>query len=425
MSVKATLKNSAPCEKVLSVAVSKDLIREEYDHFFQHIEKDARVPGFRPGKAPREVLQTHYREAAREKVLERLISRSFREALREKEVEFLGNPDIRQVEFTDEKLTYEALLEVPPVIKIGKYRGLPAERKAVEVKPEEIDEALNRVRESLAKYAAVENRAAAMGDFLVADYTCSVDGKQAESRNDEWFELREDEFLKGFSTQLAGVRAGEAREVQLQFPDNFGRKDWAGKTGVFQVKVKEVKEKKLSALDDELAKETGEFETLEALRNHLCSQIEAEKSRRAEVEFENTLLEGLLKENPFDVPKGTVERRLLVLVENTLTSLYRDRVPKEVIERELPSLSEKLRPEAERQVRLSFLLDAVAKKENLEVVEANFEDKYKSLGGRHRQSPEAAKKYYTEHPEAKESLAHQILNEKVIQFIKDNARRTP
>jgi len=422
--VKSTLKNSAPCEKVLSVSVSKDLIREEYEHFFQHIGKEARVPGFRPGKAPREVLETHYRDAAREKVLEKLISRSFREAAQEKQVEFLGNPDIRQVEFTEEKLTYEAFLEVPPVIKIGKYRGLSAERKSVEVKSEELDDALGRIRESVAKFAAVEDRAAAMGDFLVADYTCSVDGKPAENRSDEWFELQEDEFLKGFSSQLVGARAGEEREVRIQFPDKFGRKEWAGKTGVFQVKVKEVKEKKLAALDDEFAKETGEFETLDTLKNHLRGQIETEKSREAETEFENGLLEGLLKENSFEVPKGVVERRLVALVENAVRTLYQQRVPQEIIEKELKSISEKLRPEAEKQVRLSFLLDAIGKKEKLELAEMDFEEKYKALGLRHRQSPEAVKKYYVEHPEAKESLRHQILNEKVIQFIKDNARRT-
>ena len=420
--MKATLKDSAPCEKVLSVSVSQDLIQEEYNHFFEHVAKDARVPGFRPGKAPREVLETHFRDQAKDKVLERLISRSFREAVDGKKIEFLGRPQIREVQFTPEKLTYEAFLEVPPDIKLNKYKGLSATKRPLELKPEEVDEALDRVRNSLAKFAAVENRPAALGDFVIADYQCSVDGKEVETRTDDWIELREEEFLKGFSRQLVGVKTGDEKEVSIQFPENFGRKEWIGKTGQFKVKVKEVKEKKLPALDDELAKETGEFENLEQLRDHLKKQIESEKTRQNEIEFENALLDGLVKENSFDVPKGVVERRLLSLVENAAQSLYQKRVPQEMVEKELHNLYDKLRPEAEKQVRLSFLLDFIAKKEKLELSDADFEAKYHETASRHRQTPEVVKKYYTEHAEAKESLGMQILNEKAIQLIKDHAK---
>ena len=134
MGVKVSIKESAPCEKLLSVTVSGDLIREEYTEFFQKVGKDARIPGFRPGKAPQEVVQAHFRDEAKEKVLERLIVRSFRDAVGEKGIEFLGRPTIREVEFTQDKLTYEALVEVPPAIKLGKYRNLSASRPKAEVK---------------------------------------------------------------------------------------------------------------------------------------------------------------------------------------------------------------------------------------------------------------------------------------------------
>lgn len=422
MGVKAALKDSAPCEKVLSVSVSGDLIREEYNHFYQGIEKQARVPGFRPGKAPRQVLETHFAGEAREKVLERLISRSFREAVGEKQIEFLGSPRIREVQFSGEKLTYEALLEIPPLVRLARYKGLSAGKKAVEIKAEEMEEALERVRNSLAKFAVVENRPAQVSDFLMADYSCLIDGREVDKRADDWFELREQEFLKGFSTQLIGVRAGEERKVEIQFPADFGRKEWAGKNAIFQVKVKEVKEKKLLPLDDELAKETGEFETLDQMRAHLRQQIESDKNRQAEIGFENALLDALLKENSFEVPKGVVERRLISLVEATAQTFYERRTPREIFEQEVKALYEKLRPEAERQVRLSFLLETIAKKEKFKLSEADFEAQYREIGLRHRQSPEAVKKYYTEHSEAKESLTHQILNAKAIQLIKDNAQ---
>ncbi len=420
--MKVSLKDSAPCEKLLTVDVPADLIREEYDVFFQKVAKEARIPGFRPGKAPLDVVKTHFRSEAREKVLERLISRSFREAVGEKKLEILGRPTIREVEFTDEKLSYEALLEVAPAIKLGKYKGLSAEKPAVTVKPEDLDSALERLRNSLAKFTAVEDRAAAMGDFLIADYHCQVDGKEVEKRADDWFELKEDEFLKGFSSQLVGVRPGEEKEVRIHFPEKFARKEWAGKEGIFQVKVKELKTKKLLPMDDELAKETGEFETLADLKAHFERQIEAEKSRQAEIEFENHLFDALIKENSFQVPKGVVERRQAHLAENAIESLYRSGLGQEAIKKEAQSIFEKLKPEAEKQVRLSFILEEISKKEKLELTEADFEAKYKETAARHRQSEEPVRKYYAEHADARESLGMQILNEKVIQLVKENAK---
>lgn len=420
--MKVSVKDSAPCEKLLSVSVSEDLIHEEYEHFFEDVAKEARVPGFRPGKAPKEVIRVRYREEAREKVLEKLITHSLREAVQEGQIAFLGRPTIRGIEFTDEKLNYEALLEVPPSIKLGKYRGLAAARPAVEVKPEEIRQAIERLQESLAKFVAVEDRPAQMGDYLIADYRCTVDGKEADHRTDDWFELREEEFLKGFSAQLIGARPGEEKEVRVRFPDNFGRKEWAGKEGVFGVKVKEVKTKKLSPLDDELAKETGEFETFDELRRHLERKIESEKAKQAEIEFENRLFDALLKVNVFEVPKGVVERRAAHLAEAAVSALYRRGLKQEEIEKELKPLYDKLKQEAEREVRLSFLLDEVAKKEKLGLNDSDLQAKYKEIAQRHRQSEEAVRKYYEEHPEARESLGTQILNEKVIELVKQNAK---
>ena len=422
MSVKVSVKDTAPCAKTLSIAVSGDKIQAEYDEFYDHAGREARIPGFRPGKAPQEVVRVRYREEAKEKVLERLIARSFREAVGEKQIEFLGRPTIQDIRFTEDRLSYEALVEVAPRIRLGRYRGLACERAVVAVKPEEVNEALEKVRESVAKFVAVEDRPAALGDFLIADYRCQVDGLEVENRTDDWFELRKEEFLKGFSEQLAGVRGGDEREVRIRFPENFGRKEWSNKEGVFRVKVKEIKTKQLPALDDELAKETGEFTTLAELRAQLEKKIEADKSRKAEIEFEGKLMEALLKENTFEVPAGVVERRLTSLLQTAAETLMRQGMAQEMIEKEMPSLREKMRPEAEREVRLSFLLDEIAKREKLELLEIDFETKYRETAARHRQKEDPVRQYYNEHPEAKEALGIQILNEKVIQLVKDNVK---
>ena len=420
--MKVSVRDGKPCEKILTIEVEAGEIQKEFGEFYRRAAIGARIPGFRPGKAPVEVVAMHARGQAREPVLKRLISESYGQAVREKSLEPLGLPEIRDIDFQDTKLTYRAHLEVRPKIKLSRAAGLSAAKQKPNVKPEDIEDALKQVQESLAQFKAVEDRPAALGDFLIADYICAAAGKEIEKRTDDLFELREEEYLKGFSPQLVGAKPGDEKEITVTFPADFHKKELAGKPGAFRVKVKEIKMKSLPALDDELAKEAGEFQSLAQLRAGIEGDLRAAREREAEAQYERALLDELVKHNKIDLPEGLVARRVQRLVEDSLHPLRLQGAPKEKLEGLEKKFRRDLAPEARRQVHLAFLLDEIVRKENLAVTNADLKAKYEHLAAEIRQGLEAIEKYYRGNDEARQSLTERIQNEKAIQWIKQKAK---
>jgi trigger factor len=422
MDLKVSVKDGKDCQKVVSVEIGAEPIREEYEQFYREVGPKAKIPGFRPGKASREVLAMYFKEEAKQEVLKHLISHSYEQVIREKSLEPLGYPEVKDVQFDEKKLSYNAGIETRPKIKLSKVEGLKVKKEAASVTPAEVEESLKRIRESLAQYKAEDGRAVAWGDFIIADYVCRVDGKEEEKRNDDWFEIKEDEFLKGFSGQLVGVPIGEEKEVRIVFPENFGRKEWAGKEAVFTVTVKEIKVKALPEMNDDLAKAAGECQTLQELTEKVRKDLLAGKEREKEAEYEKALMDELLKHNKIDLPPRLLKKRKDYLLEQRLESAKRYEVPAEKLEEMKKTLEGELEKEAAKQVHLAFLLDEIAAKQRLTVSEEDYRKKYESLAERFRQPADSIEKYYKEHPEALEALYDQIRNEKAIEFIKQKAK---
>lgn len=426
--MKISVQDGKNCEKLLKIEVPTDLITKEYDEYYKAIANQAKVPGFRPGKAPRNVLQLHYSDQAREAVLKNLISDSYRMALKEKSLQPLGYPEINEVVFDEGKLSYQAKIETRPKIKLGKVTGLSVKKEKKAVKKEDIEAALTRVRESLAQFKGVEDRPAQLGDSLIVDYVCAVDGKEMEKRSEDWIEIREDEFLKGFSTQLIGVKPGEEKEVTVDFPEKVGRKELSGKKGVFKITVKEIKSKTLPELNDEMAKEAGEFQTLAELRAKIEKDLQANVDHEIEVQFEKALLAELIKQNKVELPDGVVERRLQHLVEDAFQREHQHNHgghhdhSEESHKQLRDKLTGELGAEARRQVHVAFLLDEIAVRENIEVKEEDLTARYEMIAAQVRQPAESVQKYYSENEEALEGLNDQIRNEKAIEYLKKNAK---
>lgn len=422
MPLKISIQDGRTCEKVLKIEVPQERITQEYEAYYQAIAPRAAVPGFRPGKVPRNILTLHYGTDVREKVLKNLLTESYREAIREKSLEPLGFPEIENVKFDDSKLSFDAKIEIRPRIKSLKIKGLKACREEGVVKPEEADEALKKVQESLAKFKAVEDRPAQLGDFLVADYVCTVDEKVIDKRSDDWIELRAEDLLKGFSDQLVGIKAGEEREVRVHFPEKYANKDLAGKPALFKVKVKEIKFKELPPLNDDLAREAGDFQSLEQLKEKIRKDLLALKEREVEIKYEKDLLDELMKQNKADLPEGLIQRRRDHLMEEAAKNFLRGGGPESKAEELKEKLKKELESEARRQVHLAFLLDEIANHENLQVGEEDLKKRYRQLAEEYRQPLEAVEKYYAEHHEANHGLQDQIRNEKAIEFVKRSAK---
>ncbi len=420
--LKIKLQDGKACEKVLTIEVAKNRIDEAFESFYKAVAPRAKVPGFRPGKVPKDVLVMHYEKNANDSVLETLLSESLPRALREKDLSPLATPEIKDIQFDKEKLVYKAYVEIRPKIKLSRITGLSVKKEKAVVKDEEIEKALRQIQEMHAQYKAVEGRAARMGDFVIADYIRTVDGKEMEKRNDDWIELKEEETLKGFSAQLVGAAVGEEKDVQISFPQEWADRRAAGKTAVFKMKIKEIKEKTLPALDDELAKQAGEYKDLSDLRQKLAADLEKRMADEKEAAFEREILNELIKHNKIDIPNGLLQRRAEYLMDPSRRRFARPGGTEEIFEKEKEKLRKEFESEARRQIHVAFLLDEIADAQKIKPEESDLAWKFQSLSRQYRQPEETVKQYYKEHPEARDALLDQIRNEKVIEFLKKNAR---
>lgn len=424
MDLKISVKDGKTCEKILKIEVSPENVAHEFDHFYREVAPTAKVPGFRPGKATRQVLELHYGGQAREHVLKNLISESYHQAIKEKAIEPLNFPDVKDVKFDGKKLSYEALVEIRPKVKLSRITGLSAKKEKAEVKEEEIAQTLKRVQDSLAQFKAVEDRPAQLGDCVIADYVCTVEGKELEKRKDDWFELqKEEEYLKGFSQQLVGVKPGDERTVEVAFPKDFGRKEAAGKQAVFSVKVKEIKSKQVPELNDEMAQSAGEFKTFEELKQKIEQDLRSTKERDIEMKYERDLLDELIKHNKVEFSEGLVMRRAEKMMENAARDLKARGSAEDKIKEMQEKMKADFEKEARRQIHIAFLLEEVSTKENMTVTDEDLKVRYAKTAAEVQQPADVVEKYYAGNENALESLRDQIRTEKALQHIKDNAKK--
>ena len=243
-----------------------------------------------------------------------------------------------------------------------------------------------------------------------------------EKREGEWIELRERDLLEGFSKQLVGSKPGEMRQVVTTFPTDFGREEWRGKSGVFSVTVREIKEKRLLPLDDEFAKETGEYSTLGELKDAVRQDLEAEKNKANALQLERDLMELLLTKSHFDVPAPMVQRCVARHVEQEIRALVAQGRKPEELKKEQENLKERLRPAAEREVRIAFVLDEVARREGISATDTDLEAKYAEISRRSRRPIEQVKTFFHKDEGRHEELMIQVRQEKTVQWMKDRAK---
>jgi trigger factor len=420
--LKISIKNQGKCEKVLTIQVPSERVRGEYDKYYAEASKTARIPGFRPGRAPKEVVAMHFSGEARKAVLKQLIQETTFEALKSEKIEPLYYPTIGRIDFEGEKLSFDATVELRPEVKLGSYKGLKVQKKEVKLEESAVEEALTHIRESYSKFIPVEDRPAEIGDFLACDLDCEVEGKKIESRKDDFLELNPPKMQAELAQGLVGLKPGETRTIEVNFPKDFGVKDYAGKRAQFTVQAKEIKKRELPQLTDEWVQGLGEFKTVEEFKKRVREDLAKQKENEADNQFENEMFEALLKNAKVEVPEGAVARRVKSLVETAQKHSQAPALPAEEAAKRTQELEEKFRPEAERQIKLSFILEEVAKLEKLNADEKDLEVRFQELAGRAKISVEKVRQYYNQSEEKQENLLHQITHEKVLKFLKDNVK---
>lgn len=404
----------------VEVEVPASRVADAFRRAYRELGRSARVRGFRPGKAPASVLRRLYGPAVAEDVERELVSSTLGPALERAALEPVSEPSVDASPPAEEgSFTYRARVEVKPAIEVGEVKGLPARRPSAEVRDEDVEAELEALRQRHATLVEEpEDTPAATGHHVSVDYTGRIDGEPFEggSARDAVFELGAGHAVPGFEEQLIGARAGEERTVRIRFPDDYAHAQLAGKEAVFDVRIVSVRRREVPALDDEFAKDLGEFETLDAVRAKIRESLAASRERRARAGLRRSLLDALIERTPFEVPAGLVRDRLHRRLHAAARELEERGLGRSLAERQLGQWEEEWRPAVEREIREEWILEAVAREQGLAVDDEEFETRLARLAEEQGTDAARLRKAYRE-AGLLEALRARFLEDKVVEFL--------
>jgi trigger factor len=409
-------------KREISVEVPADEVTRETDVLVQKYQRAARLPGFRRGHVPASIIRQRFKEDLKSDVVEALVPKYFR-----KETEKLGMIPVSQPRVTDlhihegEPLTFKASFEVLPEIKVEGYKELRAEHPQIEVKDEEVEEALGNIREQHATFTSVEGRQLQDGDFAQA----SMDGRPKDA-DDKTKPVHMDEVLieiggkntvPEFTANLRGANAGEEREFEVKYAEDADDKRLAGKTFIYIVKVQAIKQKNLPELNDDFAKELGEFSDLDQVRKQIRENILAERKQTSEREAKDKLVTELVKRNEFELPEALIDRQIDLRLERGLRALAAQGMKVEDMKKmDLPRLRAGQREQAMQDVKSSLLLDRIAELEGISASEDDLNREVESVARQTKQTSESVRARLTQEG-GLDRIRNRIRNEKTLDFL--------
>jgi trigger factor len=422
--MKVAVENIEACKRRLSVEAPPDVVQRAWEDAYGRVQRGARLPGFRKGHVPRNLVRIHFADEVRREVVQHLIPDVYRQALAETKIEPLDEPHLHDVKLEEgAPLTFTATVEVRPEIALGEYRGIAVRHAPASVTDEQVDEALARMREGHAEFRTVE-RSPAPGDLVIIDYTLTPEGMDAATESGYAFVVGDASVMPEIDEAVVGMTAGGEREIGVRFAADHRREDLRGKPGTAGVKLVEVKEKVLPALDDEFARAIGDYPTLEALRGEVRKQLEAQQERENRRALEDAVVDALLARHEFAVPEAMVMRHIAHLVERARERMRQQGVDPERVEWNYEKLVQELRPGAEKAVRRVLLLDAIAEAEAITPSEADVEAEIARLAA-HTQRTPAAVRGMMEKSGDLEGLRLQLRENQVLDLVVRHASITP
>ena len=428
--VNVTVENLAPCRKLVRIEVDAQTVDAQFAAITKDFQKQAALPGFRPGKAPVAMVLKKYEQDIADEVKRKLISDYYRNALEEQKLDVLGYPEIKEGEFGRGKaLKFDATVETAPDFQLPEYKGLPAKREAQKVTDEDVAKALDVLRDQRMDYKSVE-RPLASGDIAVVNYTGTSDGKPiteiaptAKGLTEQkgfWIPADGTSFIPGFSAQLMDAKAGDTRTVSVDFPADFVTQELRGKKGVYAVELVEVKEKVLPDLNDEFAKSFG-AESLDKLREGVRADLENELTYKLDKSVRNQVVRALMDKVTFDLPASAVAQETKNVVYDIVRENQKRGVGREIIEKEKDQIYAAAAQGAKERVKSAFVFQKIAEKENIKVSNEEILRRVHTLAGVYQVEP----KKFLQDLQKRNGLVEiydQLANEKVVEFLQKNAQ---
>jgi trigger factor len=415
-----------PTQVELVIPISPEELREAEDRAFRKLVKNAKLPGFRPGKVPRKIFeQTYGTESITNQAMEDVVPSVYAKAVREHDLDPVDRPKMELLpEEEGQPARIKAVVDVRPQFELGQYKELEIAREPISVSDEDVDRALNSLARERATLVPAE-RPAKLGDIVTIDYEGKIDGVpfQGGTAKGQQTELSEGRFIPGFASGIAGMSAGETKDVLAAFPEDYSEKTLAGKDAVFTIALHEVKELELPPLDDELAKAVSQQQNLEDLKADIRRRLESVAESRQRREIGNQLVERLIDSHDFPLPEVMVERELDSMLQDAAGMAARmgmsfDDYLKAVGKSEEELRSES-RAEAEKRVKGTLILESIAKAEHIQATPADIQEELQGLSQQYGQPVDRIRQALGNNVL---SLMDGIVRNKTVDFLIENAK---
>ena len=411
--------------KKVSIEIPAEQVDAEIEKVYAGIQKKAKLQGFRPGKAPMQLVKRTYKDSMRDEVMRRFYDQTLFKALSDNKIDPVDSPTIESdLLEPGTPFKYSAVVEIMPEVHLSDYTGISVTKEKFHLNNEATESELKRMQESMAQLTPLsEGAVAENGHVVTVDYTFEVEGHPEETSNaeDTTIEIGTGSFMPDFEKQLIGMKCGETKEIRVILPEGYRNPEVAGKESVFQTVVKEIKYKELPEMDDEFAQQFGEFETIEQLRTKMVEYQQKQETDRIESDLKERIIKALIEKNPLDVPQSMVKRQLDYMLENLKNRLKSQRMSIEMMGLDEEGFRVRFRESAEDKVKGGLLLMALVDKENLTVDDEDLALRYEQFAAGNPDMLGRIKEYYSKNKNAFNSLTAEIKEDKAIRFLISNA----
>lgn len=421
--MQVSVEKLSPVLVEFQVEVPAQRVKQEIDKAYQALQRTAKVRGFRPGKAPRDVLAHMFGERIALDVTQRLVDDTLPKALSDQNVQPLSQPAIEPQKLeSNANFQYKARFEVRPEIEKVSYDGLEAKRPSAKVTDEMVDAELESLRQAHSTLVEpTPARPAKSGDVVTVGFEVEVNGKKIEEASVDGIpvELKSGQFLPELEEGMLGMSVGERKPITLTFPAGHPREDFRNKPAVFQVEVTDIKERQLPALDDEFAKDVGNFENLAALKDDIRARLGKQLEQQATESVAEQLVLGLCEKNPIPIPSSLVEQQCKMTESELAQQARRMGRPFRMDEQ----THARVHADAEVKVRAGLLMAEIAKEQQIQITDADIEQGYTELAEQTGKQVAKIKAEYRD-PKRREILIAMILEDKILDIIESKAKIT-
>jgi trigger factor len=411
------------CKHELEITIPVVDVEQETEKVVADLQKKVRLPGFRPGKAPANIVKAKFAGEIRQDVLDNLLPRFFREAVERENLQVVGQPSVTDLHFhAGEPVRFKAQFEVAPSIELGEYRGVEVVYNEPQVTDADVEERIAQLREQKAEFVNQDPRPLEDGDFAVTELETIAGAEKPIKQDEVMLHIGDPDTMQAFTDNLRGASPGDVREFDVTYPEDFNREDLAGKTVRFRATVKGIRKKELPELNDEFAQDLGDYQNLEELKEAVRKAIFREREYEAQSAAKQAIVDKLVDAHDFPVPEAYIDRQVEMNLEQQLRAVASQGVDPRKLKLDWQKIREANKDKATRQVKSALLLERIADREAIAVTREEVDAEVQRIA-RQRREAVAVTRAALEKDGTIRRIVDHIRTEKTLNLLFEQARK--